>query len=108
MMNTGAGTATICLNKKVWDSFSPDIQKVFDELSPITMEAQRNAADALIQQAINTCKEKGVEVIYPSADEMKRLKNAVAFLENDWAKEMDAKGLPGTKLLTDIRQLLPK
>ncbi len=95
-------------DKAKWDSLSPDIQKVFDDMSPIGKEAQKKGSDTATQGAMDTCKQKGVEMVIPTAEEMARWAKAAPEIETNWAKDADSKGLPGTQIVTEIKQILSK
>jgi TRAP-type transport system periplasmic protein len=106
MINTGSGLGVVVLNKDKWNAMPPDVQKVFSDLSPWARELQFNASNANSESALSACKQNGVEIITPTEDEMKRWKAAAGSQEDDWAKTLDAKGLPGSQIVKEIRGAL--
>jgi TRAP-type transport system periplasmic protein len=106
MINTGSGLGVVVVNKEKWNAVPPDVQKVFSDLNPWGRELQFDASNVNSESAVTTCKQNGVEIITPTQDEMKRWKAAAGSQEDDWAKSLDSKSLPGSQVVKEIRTAL--
>jgi TRAP-type C4-dicarboxylate transport system substrate-binding protein len=98
MVNFGAQFAGgVSINKDVWDSFPPEVQKVFKEVgaeySKKLAQAQADRAD----QAMKTMEAGGAAITVLSDDERKRWANTLPNVPMEWAKTMDEKKLPGAE-----------
>lgn len=94
--NAGFGT----INLKVWNSLSPDVQKVILEVS--------NEYAILISRKMIENEKKlleevfpalGVKIYYLSPEEVARVREVGKAVADEWAREMDVKGLPGSEIL---------
>lgn len=99
-----SGTRMMNLGK--WNSLPPDIQKVFE--NNIEWYGQETDAefDRRNQHAIESGKKLGVEFIPISKEEMAKFyvpMKKYALIE---AQGLDAKGLPGTKILNEAQRLI--
>ncbi len=97
----------IAMNKKTWDSLSPDAKKVIE--SSMGMEMSRRAgkvfmlADAPGKKA--SLKHNGTLIPFPDK-ERERWINAVKGSKTEWISEMKGKGLPGDKVINFIESQL--
>jgi TRAP-type C4-dicarboxylate transport system substrate-binding protein len=99
----------IVMNQKVWDSLPPDIQKTMDELSGARLaEIAGKSYDRADQLGLEAAKKVGAEIYTLPPAEMKRWADLIIPLNEKWMKDTDAKGLPGTKILTDAQALCRK
>ena len=103
MINSGSGTAMVSINQQVWDSLPSDVKDVMNELSPWVKDLQREASDAATENAVAVCKDKGLEIIDLSQSELDRWIEATKVIEDNWASDMDAEGLPGTQMIEEVR-----
>lgn len=101
----GYGMNVTAMNLETWNSLPPDIQKIFDELSPWAQELLNDAANADDEDAISLCKEAGNTFIYLSPEEEASWIEATKSVVDDWAAEIDAKGLPGTAIVEEAHRL---
>lgn len=91
-------------NQKFWDSLPADIQKIFTDAVPDLIKSAYECQD--IQTADAAWKEMqaaNVEVIEWSADDLAKINQVTGSYADTWARETDAKGLAGTKLVSDYR-----
>lgn len=96
----------VAMNKKKFDSLPSDIKKVIEDNSgEMWSRLHGRSFDEGYAASKKVCIEKGMErVEFPDA-EMKKLIELTAPLKEKWAKDMEAKGLPGKAVLEYVTQL---
>ena len=103
-----AAPMAVAMNKKTWDSLPPDIQKIFDKLKKKYAFECATAYDEDLEKALDMGKDKG-KVIYPLSNaELKKWEKKVGPLYDQWIDDMEAKDLPGKKLLKRVQWLSKK
>jgi TRAP-type C4-dicarboxylate transport system substrate-binding protein len=108
LLNFGSASNFTAMRLGAWNSLSPADQKIITDLTPWALAAQAKTYrnDSLL--AIETGKKAGVEFIDLSPAEMKRWVDVLKPVDKEWMSEMDAMGLPATKLYNDIVRMTPK
>ncbi len=101
-------TFFLIMNKKRWDSLSPDLQKMFDDLAPIGVDLYGKAWQDGSDQYKKTALGKGVQVLTLSAEESARWRKAAESVWEEQVKLADAKGANGKALLDKVRTLMAK
>lgn len=104
--NFGAAATVLVLRKETWSSLSPETQKIFDDLNPWGAELLEKVGLSNEESAAKLVREKGLEIIELSPQERARWAKATEVVEQDWAKSLDAKGLPGSEMLTFVKRIL--
>jgi TRAP-type C4-dicarboxylate transport system substrate-binding protein len=105
-VNLGQPNFAIVINESKWNSLSPDIQKILtDEGIKLVDEVQVNAENGFRQQAIDKYK---IELIDLPQAELDKFEAASAPVRAEYAASLDAKGLPGTKVLEAFLQIEAK
>ncbi len=101
---THMGMRMMNLNK--WNSLPPDIKKVFE--NNIEYYGQETEAEASRgnQHAMDVGKKLGVEFISISKEEIAKFYAPIKTIAQKEAQELDAKGLPGTKILNEAQRLI--
>lgn len=97
----------IVMNLDTYNSLPADIQKLFDDLGSI--EWQTSIAKQLDQKsesALEYVRSLGVEVIDPSPEMQAAWLELGMPMHDDWAQELEDKGLPAKKLLEDRYEFL--
>ena len=90
----------VTMNQGVWDSLEPDVKKVFEELSgDWAVDFTSKAWDKFNDEAVETNKTGGIEYITLAPEEVERWKAALAPVKEEYAADLEAKGLPGKQLL---------
>ncbi|MFC1902182.1 TRAP transporter substrate-binding protein DctP, partial [Chloroflexota bacterium] len=108
-IDIGTTPAVWVMNLKTWNSLPPDIQKIFEEeLNPLALEIANGARKQEEADAVSIVQRAGNTVILLSPEELARWKQATRYIADDWAAEMDAKGLPGTEIVQATRELSAK
>jgi TRAP-type C4-dicarboxylate transport system substrate-binding protein len=107
-LDFGSASNFTAMRLGAWNSLSPADQKIITDLIPWALEAQAKTYrnDSLL--AIETGKKAGIEFIDLSPAEMKRWVDLLKPVDKEWMSEMDAMGLPATKLYDDIVRMTPK
>lgn len=99
------GLHPVVVNKKVWDSLPADVQKVINDLIPWAEELTNKKFDEMEKTSVEFAQSKGTQVI--KMDDVEKQK-AYEIAKPVWAKKaegLDAKGLPGTKVLTELQKM---
>jgi len=99
----------VAMNKGKYNSLPKDLQKVIDDCSgtvgaDIVGKAWNDADNAGFALA----KQKGMEFIYLSPEEMKRWEKQVAPVTDKWISAMEAKGYPGKKFVDEAKKSIEK
>jgi TRAP-type C4-dicarboxylate transport system substrate-binding protein len=97
----------VVMNKKKWDSFPDDVKKIFEDNIGLGMSRKSGIVYDKTEAALKTkVLESGVKVNdLPPADLAKWKAEGKKICEG-WAKEMEAKGLPGNAVLKEARSQL--
>lgn len=94
------------MNKNVWNSLPPDVQKVIDDLG---REISMFAGDYLDQHCKKSVdwavKEHGLKAVTLSAQERARWDEKIKGLVDQAVKDAEAKGLPGKQYLQRLYEL---
>jgi len=100
-------TFAAVMDRKRWDALPADVKKVFDELGPEMAvwtgqyHDKQNVGGALEWAK----KEHKLQVVPVSAQERAAWDAKLKPMEDEWVKEMTAKGLPAAKYLARAREL---
>lgn len=100
-------TFAAVMDRKRWDALPADVRKVFDELGPEMAvwtgqyHDKQNVGGALEWAK----KEHKLQVVPVSAQERAAWDAKLKPMEDEWVKEMTAKGLPAAKYLARAREL---
>ena len=90
----------IVMNKKSWDKLPEEIKTLIDNTTGLKMSmAAGKAFDDMEKPFRGMALKKGIEEIYLDPAEYQKMKDSTLPLREEWAKEMEAKGLPGNQIL---------
>jgi len=104
LVRTVTGTRAMGLTK--WNSLPKDIQKVFiDNMEWYGVEADR-LFEAPYKEAIDHARQMGVELIPLPKEEQAKFDEALRKEALKEVKELDAKGLPATKVYEEAQRYL--
>ena len=96
----------VIMNQQKWDSLPPDVKKVFEELTgDWAVEFTGKIRDKKEKEAVAAAKAKGIEYITFSAQEKAKLQKLLAPVKEAYADELEAKGLPGKKVLQELMKM---
>jgi TRAP-type C4-dicarboxylate transport system substrate-binding protein len=100
------------MNLDVWNGLPPDIQQIFEETTGL---GRSELAAHIFAEADGQCrqmiedydKQAGNPAIYDlPKEERDKWAAVVDGVAEEWAEEMDAKGLPGTAMLAEARDMV--
>jgi TRAP-type C4-dicarboxylate transport system substrate-binding protein len=97
------------MNQQKYDSLPPDLRKLIDEHSG-NWGAEFNGKvwDQNEFVGIEAIKKAGATIYQVPAEERQRWASRLKPVEEDWLKSMEAKGLPGRQLLSDLREAIKR
>ncbi len=98
----------LMMSQDKWNSLPPDIQAIMEELSgkakyQFLEEADRRDSEMPIQ-----IKATKVDSYSLSGSEVSRWQKATQGVVDEWASEMEAKGLPGREAVKVAKQVLER
>jgi TRAP-type C4-dicarboxylate transport system substrate-binding protein len=95
------------MNQAKYDSLPADLKKVIDNNSGIEASALAGEKfDAVVVPFHKLATDRGNQVFTLSPAEMERWTKATAEIDDQWVKEVSAKGANGAALLGEARALL--
>lgn len=106
MLNAGGGPFLTIMNRGSFAKLSPEDQKIFDELNPWAENMETHAWIGSTKYAESVAQKSKIEMIELSPAERARWVELAKPLEDNWAKGVDDRGLPGTKMVEDVRRML--
>lgn len=98
----------VVMNKDAWDRLSPNVQKIFAEVSEEWVAKHGQAWDQADQEGAAFIEELRREVITLDAAEQQRWQAAVQPVLDEYVKAAAEKGLPGQQFLDDLRAAIAK
>jgi TRAP-type C4-dicarboxylate transport system substrate-binding protein len=97
------------MNEQKYQSLPPDLRKVIDDLSGAWgAEFTGTAWDRNEHDGIEAAKKAGATIYPVPAEERQRWAAKLAPVEDGWVKSMEAKGLPGREVITDLREAIKR
>ena len=102
------GPFFVVMNKEKYESLSPEVRSIIDELSgKWGVEFAGKAWNMREKEYYDEAKGKpGRELIYFSEEETKKLKDRFADTYDEWVKAQEAKGLPGREIFEETIKLI--
>jgi TRAP-type C4-dicarboxylate transport system substrate-binding protein len=98
--NFGGFATTYSISEANWSKLPPDVQKAFDQASEETVKHACAALDADNSgPAAETLKKAGVNLRALSSDDDTKARELLRPVQEEWAKGLDARGLPGSDVL---------
>lgn len=99
-VNYGAQFAgALAMNKRVLEKLPKDVQKIFIEVGQEYSDKFNTLLTGTSSTLMQKMAESGAKIRDVSADERKKWAAAIPNPALPWAKDLDSKGLPGTKVL---------
>ena len=99
-VNIGAqSTGALGVNKRTFDKLPPGVQKIIIDVGRAYADEFAKVQMTTAEQALQTMIAAGAKVSELDPAERKRWAAALPPLGKEWAADMDAKGMPGTKVL---------
>ena len=98
----------LAINLPLWNSFSPELKKIFTEVSDeFTLRYAKGLID-IRKQIIPQAEKKGMKFLNLTPAQKAQWLTAAKPFMDAWAKAMDDKGLPGTKTQETFLSLVDK
>ncbi len=89
-----------------WNKLSPDIQKIFEASKDWFDQETINEGKKKDEEGSDTARRAGVQLIQFSQSDIQKWNDTYNGEMLKKAKELDAKGLPGTRYYEDVRRLI--
>ena len=98
------------MNQAKYDSLSPKLKKVIDDNSGLAASALagEKGFDSIVKPFSKLARDRGNTISVISDAELKRWEKATENVDDDWVKELAAKGIDGKKLIVEAKALLQK
>jgi len=93
------------MNLQTWNKLPPDIQKIFDEMSPWAQKLHYDLGNEAGARAESVSVKAGNVLNKLTPEEKARWAKTTKPLGDTWATNMDAKGLPGKALLDEMYKI---
>ena len=94
------------MNEGTWGRLPDDVKKVFEDLSgDWAVDFTGKAWDKFDKEAKAKVMAEGIEFITLSSEEKARWKKLLAPVKDEYAAELDKKGLPGTAVLKALQEM---
>lgn len=95
------------MNKDVWNSLPPDVQKVIDELAPEMAKWTGEYMDNHVKEALAwSQKEQGLQVTSISQQEKDIWGSKLGVIQDNYVTELKAKGLPAEQYKKRLYELI--
>ncbi|MFO7802967.1 MAG: TRAP transporter substrate-binding protein [Desulfovermiculus sp.] len=93
----------VVMNKDVWQSLPPDVQKVMDDLGPEQAEWTGKYMDGHVEEALEYAQDTySTQVDRLSDEEMRELQAKVSPIVEEWKAEAAEAGLPAEAIFEDM------
>jgi TRAP-type transport system periplasmic protein len=89
----------ISINKDIFESFSPELQKIFREVGKEWETRLAKAQTDKLNASLDLMKSKGATITYLSQAERSRWANMLPNVPMNWATAMEKKKLPGKEIV---------
>lgn len=88
-----------------WNKLPPDVQKVFDDLSPWATERIWELINASIARGIDAMKKAGHTFVKTTPEEEQEWYEVSLPVHNEWIEELEGKGLPARAVYEEALRL---
>jgi TRAP-type C4-dicarboxylate transport system substrate-binding protein len=107
-LNFGSFASTYVISERKWNSLPPDVRVVMDKMS---LETSRHACQVMAKDmgpAVERLKSAGVKFVEFSAADKATINQTLRPIGEQWAKQLDGRGQPGTAVLNAFLAALKK
>jgi TRAP-type C4-dicarboxylate transport system substrate-binding protein len=109
ILGMGAAFSTsVTFNREVWNKLPEDIQEIILQVGAEASKKYAAENDALGLEAIEEMKAAGVEFIVLPAAEKAKWAELLPDFPAEWAREMNEKGQPGTRVMEAYLEITEK
>jgi len=104
----GYPATTVIMNRKKYESLPPGVQKVIDDNVMWATQRMNAIDDAHNPESLELVKKLGHTIVTLTPEEMKLWYAAAKPILEEWIQKMEAKGLPGRKVVEEAQRLAKK
>jgi TRAP-type transport system periplasmic protein len=104
----GPNVLFIFMNLNKWNSLSPDMQKVFDDLKPWATEAFCQLKSEEVINIRKKCEGAGQSFTVLTPEQKKLWADNGAPMTEDWIKKVSGQGKPGSAVVEEAKRLAAK
>ena len=94
-------TFVLVMNKKIYEGLPPEVKKLIEEIAPKYSALLGKAHDNMAADSAEMLKKAGAVFHNLPAEDMNEIGRIVSPLWNEWITEVEAKGVPGKKIVSD-------
>jgi TRAP-type C4-dicarboxylate transport system substrate-binding protein len=98
----------VVMNKKKFESLPPDIQKIIEDISPLGATLNLDGFEKDETNVMGELKRAGHEIITLSPEEVRRWKDKVMPIRDQWVADKETKGFPARKVYDELLRLAEK
>jgi TRAP-type C4-dicarboxylate transport system substrate-binding protein len=99
----------VFMNIDVWNSLSPDIQRVFEDIQPWASEEFSKFTVVQQNEIMGECQDLGHTIYQPTAEEINLWDSVCgAPMTRKWIEETEALGKPATEVYEELVRLVGK
>ena len=95
----------ICMTMDTWNSLPPEIQLVFEDNFSWAVDMVTEILMDSDQESIDFAIENGVQLSELSSEDLNNIYGYMDEIALEKAAEIDAQGLPGTEIYTELKRL---
>jgi TRAP-type C4-dicarboxylate transport system substrate-binding protein len=96
----------LAMNPQKWELLAPEDQRVLEESTGEMLAIKAaEVSDETDRTALEIARNKGVELMELAPDELAGWQAATAATSEQWARDVQARGLPGQQMLQQLRQV---
>jgi len=104
----GSFVASYVINQEVYDNLPADIQNILDQAASETQEHLSTHLDKVDHELKQLFMEAGVEYVELDSESVTEIEKTVENSWDQWAKELDERGLKGTEVKEAFQKALGK
>lgn len=97
--NFGAGVVTYGISLDRWNKLPETVRAAFDEAGKAATENACKTIDASVGEDMKKLEAAGVSLVAMPASDRDTIDAAMAKIGDEWAKELDGRGKPGSEVL---------
>lgn len=105
-LNMIHGLQWVAVNKKVWDSLSPDIQKTITEVSAWITPKHNRTVDRVGEEVDQFAASQGTKIVKIDKAELEKIHKLARPTWEKIAASLEAKGKPGKKVLQEVDRIV--
>jgi len=106
--NFGGQVVVFVMNKQTWNSLSKENQAIVERISDRASFRMCSYLDDSYGKSMDKLKASGVKMTKFSDQELAQFRKITDDVTDEWAKDLDKRGRPGTAILKAYRAALPK